>query len=426
MAEPDAGRPPIGRLLALNGLWFGFNLQSTALLPVVVPAMVVLLVGRGEVGSVAQAAYLGWLGVAGSIAALVVQPLVGHVSDRMPTRWGRRIPYVALGVVLAACGALGLALARGPLWFGAAFVLLQVGNNAGMAAYQALLPENVPARSRGAASGVLGLMQILGNAASFGLALLLLGSVTTSNRSGIEAGADRYLLLTATALVVCGGAVLLRVRERARPAEAAAPAPPTGLARYRDYARVFTARALVMTGLTMFLTFIEYYFAQVAKAQNFVQATATVSLIALGVAVAGALGLGILSDRTRRVPLAFAANLAMALAAALFLVPGASSLLWLLGGVFGLGYGAYMSVDWALAVDSLPSAGAVGRDLGLWSLATTLPGMAAPALGAGLIALVASAAGTAAGYQAVFVAAMLFFVGGAGAVLGIRERRAAP
>lgn len=415
----DRGRPPIGRLVALNGLWFGFNLQTTALLSIVVPAQILLLVGQGEVGSVAQASYLGWLGAAGSLAALVVQPLVGHVSDRYPTRLGRRLPYVALGVLLAVAGALGLAVAHSPLWFGAAFVLLQVGNNAGMAAYQALLPENVPVRSRGMASGFLGLMQILGNAVSLGLALLLLGSVTTTNRSAIGAGASAYLLITAASLVVCAGAVLLAVRERARPVtEAARP----GLARYRNYAWVFAARSLVMMGLTLFLTFIEYYFAQVAKATNFVQATATVSLIALGVAVAGAVVLGILSDRTRRVPLAFAANLAMALAAVLFLVPGANTQLWLLGGLFGLGYGAYMSVDWALAVDSLPSAGAVGRDLGLWSLATTLPGMAAPALGGGLIALVARSAGAAAGYQAVFVAAMLFFLAGAAAVLRIKER----
>jgi MFS family permease len=405
--------------VALNGLWFGFNLQTTALLSIVVPAQIVLLVGQGQVGSVAQASYLGWLGAAGSLAALVVQPLVGHVSDRYPTRLGRRLPYVALGVVLAVAGALGLAVARSPLLFGAAFVLLQVGNNAGMAAYQALLPEHVPARTRGMASGFLGLMQILGNAASLGLALVLLGSVTTTNRSAIGTGASAYLLITAAGLVVCAGAVLLAVREQARPVTESAP---PGLARYRDYAWVFAARSLVMMGLTLFLTFIEYYFAQVARATNFVQATATVSLIALGVAVAGAVGLGILSDRTRRVPLAFAANLAMALAAALFLVPGANAQLWLLGGLFGLGYGAYMSVDWALAVDSLPSAGAVGRDLGLWSLATTLPGMAAPALGGGLIALVARSAGTAAGYQAVFVAAMLFFLAGAAAVLRIRER----
>jgi MFS family permease len=194
----------------------------------------------------------------------------------------------------------------------------------------------------------------------------------------------------------------------------------------RNYRWVFVARFLVIMGLTLFLTFIEYYFAQVVRAPDFVQATAAVALVALLVAVVGAVALGLLSDRTRRVPLAFAATLVMALAAVLFLVGGAAIPLWWLGATFGLGYGAYWSVDWALAVDSLPSLGAAGRDLGLWSLASTLPGVAAPALGAALIGAGAAFGHTAAGYQAVFVAAGVSFLLGAVAVLGIREGTPGP
>jgi len=151
-----------------------------------------------------------------------------------------------------------------------------------------------------------------------------------------------------------------------------------------------------------------------------------VALVALLVAVVSAVGLGIVSDRTRRVPLAFASTLVMALAAVLFLVGGGAVPLWWLGATFGLGYGAYWSVDWALAVDSLPSIRAAGRDLGLWSLASTLPGVAAPALGGAIIGAGAALGHTGAGYQAVFVAAAAFFLLGAVAVLGIREDAEAP
>jgi MFS family permease len=421
--ELEEARPlPLRAMLALNTLWFGFSFQTAALLPVVVPAQILLLVAPGEVGSAGQAAYLGWLGAAGALVALAVQPLVGQLSDRLDSRWGRRRPWIVAGVALAVVGMASLAGTADPLRFGAAFLLLQIGQNAAIAAYQAMLPDTVPAGQRGAASGFLGVMQILGNAASLGLALLLLGGVVAGSRSAIQSGSLRYLAITSAALVVCCGVTLLGPREPS----ASAPDPgkrPRGLGRYRNYAWVFAARALVMMGLTLFLTFIEYYFARVAHVTNFVQATAIVSLVALGVAVLGAVGLGLLSDRTRRVPLAFAATLLMAVAALLFLVPGGAAVLWLLGAVFGLGYGAYMSVDWALAVDSLPTAGAVGRDLGFWSLASTLPGLAAPALGGGVISLFAATGATESGYRAVFVVAMVFFLAGAVAVLGIRERR---
>src|SRR5262249_45832292 len=97
--------------------------------------------------------------------------------------------------------------------------------------------------------------------------------------------------------------------------------------------------------------------------------------------------------------------------------------LWALGATFGLGYGAYSSVDWALAVDSLPSARAAGRDLGVWSLASTLPGVAAPALGAAIIGTASALGHVAAGCQGVFVAAATCFVLGAAAVLRVREER---
>jgi MFS family permease len=416
------------RQLVLNLLWFAFNFQTAALLPVVVPAQVLLIVAPGSVASAQQAAYLGWLAAAAAVVAVVVQPLVGLLSDRTRSGWGRRRPHVVWGTAVTLLGAGGLAAAGGPRPFAIAFLVLQAGNNAAIAAYQGMLPDLVPRAQRGAASGVLGLMTILGNAASFGLAALLLGAASAGRPATITGGAAVYYLAT---IAVLGVACVVTVLGVAEPSSRGLPVD-TGrglravLAEWAEpwrapsYRWVFIARLLVIMGLTLFLTFIEYYFARVEHAPDFVQATAAVALVALLVAVVSAVGLGLLSDRTRRVPLAFASTLVMALAAVLFLV-GGSIPLWWLGATFGLGYGAYWSVDWALAVDSLPSTRAAGRDLGLVSLTSTLPGMAAPALGGLIIGVAAALGRTEAGYQAVFVAAAACFLLGAVAVLRVRE-----
>jgi MFS family permease len=175
-----------------------------------------------------------------------------------------------------------------------------------------------------------------------------------------------------------------------------------------------------MMGLTLFMTFIEYYFANVAHVTNFVQATAVVALLALFGAICSALLLGIYSDRVRRAPIVCVSTLLMATASFAFVIAPGSFPLWILGILFGIGYGAYTSVDWALAIDAMPQLSTVGKDFALWGSSTNLSSILAPALGSLMIYLVSFYAATALGYRLVFAVATLFLIYGAIFVLKIR------
>ena len=65
---------------------------------------------------------LPWLWAAAPLTGLIVQPIVGHFSDRTWTRLGRRRPYFLVGAVLAAAALLAMPLApliAAPLLFSA-------------------------------------------------------------------------------------------------------------------------------------------------------------------------------------------------------------------------------------------------------------------------------------------------------------------
>src|SRR5260370_18969268 len=142
-------------------------------------------------------------------------------------------------------------------------------------------------------------MTIIGNVCSLGLAAWLLGQVSLNVTAGgiIRRGAAYYYALTAIALFVCVMITVIGVREAPLSARRT-PAVQAQMSRkdrrpqwlmsnwlepWRDYnfIWVFLTRCFVMMGLSLFMTFIEYYFANVAHITNFVQTTAAVAVLAL-------------------------------------------------------------------------------------------------------------------------------------------------
>jgi maltose/moltooligosaccharide transporter len=118
--------------LGFFGVQFSFGLTQTAVNPLF------LLIG-------ADPDQLPILNLAGPITGLIIQPMIGAISDRTwHPRWGRRRPFITAGAILCAIILFAFPFV-GALWLGVlCFWLLDAGNNTSMEPYRAFISDRLP------------------------------------------------------------------------------------------------------------------------------------------------------------------------------------------------------------------------------------------------------------------------------------------
>ena len=142
--------------LTLNIYWLGLNMSSGSMTPIILP----VLVQRFVPDSVKNTFY-GDLRFYGLMVALLVQPMMGMLSDRSTLRWGRRRPFILVGAILTALLTAAIGLATGYWVLFVVTLLLQVSSNIAHGALQGLIPDLVPEDQRGRMSGVKAIMELL-------------------------------------------------------------------------------------------------------------------------------------------------------------------------------------------------------------------------------------------------------------------------
>ena len=103
----------------------------------------------------ADVEHLSWFWLVAPITGMIVQPIVGHYSDKTWTRLGRRRPYFLAGAVLASLGLIlmpnaGLFAAFIPaLWVGAGMLMIMDASfNIAMEPFRALVADKLPSSQR--------------------------------------------------------------------------------------------------------------------------------------------------------------------------------------------------------------------------------------------------------------------------------------
>ena len=143
-------------LVTINLFWLGLNFRNNAVGTIFMPYLV-----DSFTNEAVRNTALGSMRTAGLVIAMLVQPAMGLLSDRSMSRFGRRRPFLLVGVLLDLVFLTWIALA-GSFWsLLVAVLLIQFSSNVSHGPLQALIPDLVPEAQRGRASAIKAVFELL-------------------------------------------------------------------------------------------------------------------------------------------------------------------------------------------------------------------------------------------------------------------------
>ncbi|MBN1811405.1 MAG: MFS transporter [Anaerolineae bacterium] len=403
--------------VTMNVYWFGLSFMWNALHPIILPALLLNFVPESLKNT-----YLGGMTFVGLILAMIVQPIAGGLSDNTQSQWGRRRPWMLIGTLLSLACLAGMALADNFLWLLIAYVLLQTASNGAHGPAQGLIPDLVPEKQRGLASGIKNLFDMLGLVA----ASLIAGNLMSNDNPVLL-----FAVIGATLAISASVTLLTTTESSDRQEETIADETKpslrnlrhllnVGLRNHPDYVWLIASRFLILLGIYAVQTFVQYYIRDVLLVPNPTEVTGNLlAMIGLPLTLL-VFPAGLLSDRLGRRRLNLLAGAVMAPAIFLLLFARSVTTLLIFGGMIGAGAGIFLSANWALATDLIPQEEA-GKYLGLTNLATAGSGAIGRLAGPLIDGVNALRPGAYLGYPTLFILASLSVLAGTLLVLRIRK-----
>lgn len=147
--------------ITISIYFLGLTTLSQTMTPLVIPLLVQQFVGQARQGT-----FYGNVRLWSLMVALLVQALMGMLSDRSTFRLGRRRPFIFIGTIanLAIITAIGFTAGlEGMTGYWILFFLLllmMIASNTAQGALQGLIPDLVPEHLRGRYSGVKAILEV--------------------------------------------------------------------------------------------------------------------------------------------------------------------------------------------------------------------------------------------------------------------------
>jgi MFS family permease len=352
-----------------------------------------------------------------AIVIIVVNPIVGILSDRTRSRLGRRRPWMLGGLIGGLVGLVIIGVAPGiPLvivgWT-IGYLGLIIAGSMMITHFGDALPEN----QRGKVAGING-------------AITQIGPIAGILLSGALVQMPFLLFFVPGALALVGSvAFLVRMKDPSTKDAVFENVSIGGIfarmvfnpRKHKDFAWVWISKAATFIALYLMSIYGVYFLGDrlhlsQAAVAGLIAASGGIGIL---MTMIGALGSGFLSDRIRRRRVLVVIAGAVLAAGLVIIATTTSPVQYIVGGlVFALGTGIFGAVDQALALDVLPDRVTPGRFLAINSLANEIPKAIAPVVAALLVGI-----GGGGQYQLVYIAAAVLALAGGLLVIPVKSVR---
>ena len=384
-------------------LAFGLAAISTSLGQIILPLRVLDVAPESLKNT-----YLGVLTFIGMGVAMLVQPAVGYLSDKTTWRWGRRRPYIAIGVLVATGLMVGVGAAANYVSLLVTSVLVQLFANVSQTPYDAMLKDQVPHNQRGKISSV----RAMSGAAGAVLLVLATGFIMDHHIQGTR---DLWLwiavALPTAVLAITAVWTLALVRDDRAPSEQPAEreelrAEPVAVDGSADSSSTLvegkkkrsltaglgvTRRNLTMLSAAfsytlaggILMAYTLYFLKDVVGLENPASGVSVLSAAVGATIIVTLWPAGVLTDRLGRAPLLYVSSALGGAGTLMFFLAQNLVHVVLIGIVLGVAVGLFMSAGRALITDMV-SENRAALQMGMANFAL-VGGLAAARLGGPLV-----------------------------------------
>jgi MFS family permease len=382
--QAEALREPVepvnlGFQVLLGSATAGATVSLLPVLIVLIPAQVT------QIDPLNAPTSLALVLMAGATGALVGNPLAGALSDRTTSHFGRRRPWLLIGMAGACSGLVLCANSRSIALLAAAWFVVQFFGNVLLSSYGAILPDHVPVRQRGATQAIIGI--------SSPIAIVLSDLLFTQVG---DYRAAYYPLIAIQVLLT-----LLFVWFYKEPRLPKGLLPPFHLRaflaslwvsprRYPAFGLLWLIWLLAWTGYNLGTG--GYFFLYVKNITRFEEffaghevkdGIAILQMLQIVIGVPLMIAAGVISDRyLRRKPFMLVGIFGMGIGLALLVAFSGWWMVMVASVLIGASFWIFYSLGVAMITQKLPSSSNRGKDLGVINIASMLPQIIMPWVGA--------------------------------------------